>query len=144
MAVVRQPDSSLIQSKVIELNDLILSAQSSAIDAKLQQTTLLEQISALEAKIASFEKWDAEKQRYKLTQAAPGIVAHVLKRSEAQGEPGHALCPNCYEKRTKSILQHNGEMILVKIAHVCPACRTILKTGGYQVPKFAEDNTGAA
>ena len=85
-------DAALLQSKVIELNDAIISAQSSALDAQAEQFTLVERVGDLEKEIARSKTWDTEKQRYSLTQCAPGAFAYVVKQSEARGEPGHALC----------------------------------------------------
>ena len=131
-------DAALLQTKVIELNELILSAQSSALDAQADQLALIERINELEKEVARFKTWDTEKQRYRLIQFVPGAVAYVLKQSEAHGEPGHALCANCYERGVKSILQSNGEPRIADHAFECPFCKTAIKNHGHEPPEFAD------
>ena len=98
-------DTSLIQGKVIELQAEILTAQSSAFSAQTDQFTLLERVRDLEKQLTELEAWSAEKQRYQLTELAPGAFAYVLKPEMAAGEPKHRLCANCYQHGRKSILQ---------------------------------------
>ncbi len=131
-------DAALLQDKVIELNDTIISAQSSALDAQADQFALVERVSELEKEIARFETWETEKQRYRLTQCAPGAFAYTVKRSEARGEPSHALCTACYERGVKSILQTNGELMISRHAWVCPSCGAEMRTHGEPLPDFAE------
>jgi hypothetical protein len=83
---------------VIELQEKILTAQSA-------QSDLVERIRELEAKVTSFEKWEAEKERYQLTDFGDGTFAYLLKPEEARGEPPHRICAQCYQKDEKSILQ---------------------------------------
>jgi hypothetical protein len=75
-AMIGLRDAAMIQGKIIELNSVILSAQSSAFEANNTQSALLKQISDLEEKIAQLETWDAEKQRYQLTELSDGVLAY--------------------------------------------------------------------
>ena len=131
-------DAALLQDKVVELNDAIISAQSSALDAQAEQFTLVERVGDLEKEIARSKTWDTEKQRYSLVQFAPGVVAYALKKSEARGEPGHALCANCYERGVKSILQSNGDPYIDDHAFECSSCNTAIKTPRDSPPEFAD------
>lgn len=131
-------DASLLQEKVIELNTVILSAQSSALDAKAEQFALLERIRSLEKELRRLKEWETEKQRYKLITFVPGAVAYVLKSSEARGEPGHALCTNCYQKNVKSILQYNQSSFTAEQAFVCASCGFEQKTNGRRSPEYAD------
>jgi hypothetical protein len=101
---------------VIELQERILAAQQA-------QSALLEQIGTLEAKVASFENWESEKQDYELRQLEQGGFAYVLKPEKRDGKPPHGLCPNCYEQRRKSILQTNGEPQWTEHFFKCPSCK---------------------
>ncbi len=83
---------------VIELQEKILAAQSA-------QSDLVELIRELEQKVASFERWEAEKKRYKLTDFGGGTFAYLLKPEATNGEPSHRICAQCYQKSEKSILQ---------------------------------------
>jgi hypothetical protein len=103
-------DAAKIQAKVIELQAEILSAQQSAFAANSAQTALLTHIRQLETEVAEAKAWDTEKQRYQLSDVGLGSLAYTL-RPEAQGaEPAHAICPGCYQKGKKSILQHDSEL----------------------------------
>jgi hypothetical protein len=98
-------DLSLVQSKVIELQGEILSAQSSAFAAQEAQASLLKRIGQLEQEVTDFKAWDAEKQRYQLTELRPGAFAYSLKPDAGGSEPPHCLCANCYAQGHKAILQ---------------------------------------
>lgn len=124
-------DAAVRNAAVIDLQGQILAAQE-------QQMALVERVGNLEKEMTRFETWETEKQRYRLIQFTPGTVAYVLKRSDANGEPGHALCTNCYERGTKSILQENGKRIRVDQGFVCPSCKTTIITRGYDPPDYAD------
>lgn len=124
-------DATSRNAVVIELQEKILGAQAA-------QSALIDRVSELEKEMARLETWEAEKQRYKLTQCAPGAFAYVLKQAEARGEPGHAICAYCYERRIKSIIQSNGEPQIFKHAWTCPTCKSAMKTGGENLPEFAD------
>jgi hypothetical protein len=57
---------------VIELQEKILAARE-------HQSALLDRVGALEAEVAGFKTWDAEKQRYELQPIGDGAVAYMLK-----------------------------------------------------------------
>ena len=124
-------DAAVRNAAVIELQEKILAAQE-------QQMTLVERVGELEKEVARSKTWDAEKQRYHLTQCAPGAFAFILKRSEARGEPGHALCTACYERGTKSILQSNGKGLIHEHAWACPSCKAEMKPRGELIPEYAD------
>jgi hypothetical protein len=115
------------QAKVIELQGVILAAQSSALTANSEQFSMLERIRALEEEIAAIEAWGTEKQRYELKAIAPGSFAYSLK-SDAQGsEPPHLICAACYERRKKAILQRRPHIgIGMPNMLVCPECRVTI------------------
>jgi hypothetical protein len=99
-------DSAKLLETTVELNQQILSAQKALADAQTEQATLVETINTLEAKIAAFEQWDGEKQRYELKQlGSHGVYAYAIKEEARGSEPMHWICPDCYENRHKSRLQ---------------------------------------
>jgi hypothetical protein len=67
----------------VELQEKILAAQ-------IHQSTLIEQVSSLEAEVAHLKDWEAEKQKYQLTElrAGGGIFAYSK-------QPSHCL-PNFF------------------------------------------------
>ena len=93
-----------VQGKVIELQSAILSAQSSALSATSEQAGMAEEIRALKTQIASLQRWDEERQRYKLVRPFDATTVYALKPSFANGDPAHWLCTTCYENGRKSIL----------------------------------------
>jgi hypothetical protein len=117
-----------VQGKVIELQTVILSAQSSAIAAQSDQFALLQRVSDLEAKMADMEAWDAEKQRYRLTQFPPGVLIYVLKDEASASEPIHRLCANCFENRKRSFLQSRGFTEGIETLH-CYGCKSDFHVG---------------
>jgi hypothetical protein len=126
-AMIGLRDAQAIQTKVIELNSKILEAQSSAFLANEERSALIERVGRLEQEIAALKAWNAEKNRYELTQWGNGAFAYVLKETEQAGEPRHALCANCYQRGAKSILQSNGEPRWMLHAWECPSCRAAVK-----------------
>lgn len=116
-------DTAMIQGKVIELQTVILSAQSSAFAANATQTALLDQVRHLETQVASLKTWEAEKQRYQLQEMGRGAFAYVLKAEASGGQPLHALCQTCYERGAKSLLQSNGAPRWDEHYWACPVCK---------------------
>lgn len=83
---------------IIDLQKEILAAQAA-------QFALLERVGKLEKEVTRLESWDAEKQRYQLTEIEPNIFARTLKEGMENGEPKHNLCDACYEFGFKSRLK---------------------------------------
>lgn len=118
-------DAANRNAAVIELQERILTAQQA-------QSALLEQIGALEAKVAGFEKWEAEKERYSLTDFGGGTFAYSLKAEAAKGEPYHRICPKCYEQRQKGILQFRLKTSHKQDRYQCSACKSEFDFGTWQ------------
>jgi len=95
-------DAARRNAAVIELQEKILAAQQA-------QVALVERIGELEKEVARFETWETQKKRYKLTDYGGGTFAYALKPEEAQGEPPHRICANCYESGHRAVLQFSHE-----------------------------------
>jgi hypothetical protein len=104
-AMVGLRDEAKLQSKIIELQGIILSAQAAALSTQSSQLTLLQRISQLEKEMADMEAWDAEKKKYELKEISDGTFAYVLKEDAGTSEPAHWLCATCYQHGKKSLLQ---------------------------------------
>ncbi len=128
-----------IQSKVIELQSEILAAQSGALAAQSDQSSLLEEIRQLKARMAEIEGWENEAKRYKLTDYGAGTFAYQLKTGMENGEPPHSLCPNCFQNRKKSILQTMGNPKDTDSRRLmmCPACDGRFPLGKVAAGNFA-------
>lgn len=99
-----------LNTELIEMQELVMSAQSCAIAAQGAQSALAESERNLKAKVARFENWDNDKIRYMLRQIGHHSFAYRLRDECAQeSEPVHHLCVNCYENGEKSILNYSGQ-----------------------------------
>ena len=131
--------TSEVQTKIIELQNALLSAQGSAIAATTQQFELQEKVRALEAHLASHDDWSRESQRYSLISMWGGSAqAFALKQDSANGEHPHLLCPQCFVNRKKGMLASVNKDGWV--VYVCPSCKNTIATGyrGIGAPKFVE------
>lgn len=108
-----------IQGQVFELQRVILAAQRETFAANEAQSTLLKQVDSLEKEITRLEAWDAEKQRYQLTEIGPSVFAYSLKPDARGSDPDHKVCAACYEEGRRGVLQQESRP-LRKIALVCP------------------------
>ncbi|MDK4711091.1 hypothetical protein [Rhizobium sp. CNPSo 4039] len=108
MTVKEINDLSQVRDKVIEMQGLILNAQSSAMTAQTQLFEVFHENSELKKKVSEVEEWKATADRYKLVDFGGDTFAYELKAEAANGEPIHRLCPVCFGKRSRSYLQHQG------------------------------------
>ena len=123
-------DAAKLQSLTIDLQAAILDAQRGAIDAQLEQTSLIDRIRALEEEVARMKAWDAEKERYALTDLGNGRFVYTLKDSADTAEPEHHLCQNCFNHGQKSILQKESLAVGRTKLLVCHSCNAELITRG--------------
>lgn len=117
-------DTAIIKAKVAELLGEIASAQEGALRSQEREFALSRQIHELEQRIADMETWNAEKERYKLTDFGGGTFAYLLKPEMSNDEPSHRLCPNCFQKREKSILQFFSRTMTQQDRYGCHSCKT--------------------
>jgi hypothetical protein len=120
-------DAAVRNGAVIELQEMILSAQN-------QQSALIERVRELEEQVTHFENWEAEKQRYQLTDNGLGVMAYTLKPGMENGQPPHSICAGCYERRQKSILQPETRSLGRTKHLVCHQCGSdLIVVGGRSV-----------
>jgi hypothetical protein len=122
-------DLSVFQSKVIELQSVILEAQSGVFNANDERSALIEQISQLKKEMADLKTWDTEKKRYELKAITADALAYALKPESQGAEPPHFICANCYEHGKKSLLQMKARNIAssslgIPTQYRCPECRS--------------------
>jgi RNase P subunit RPR2 len=140
---IRLRDIATLHAKTIALRKVILRAQSSALRAQSEQSTLLERIRQLEETIAEVQAWNAEKQKYRLTEINPGQFAYTLKGHTGSTEPQHMLCANCYNHNEKSILQTEIRYAGKRTVYFCQNCgsdmffnRTSGQKGTFRPPRL--------
>src|SRR6516225_5243620 len=119
--------SGLVQEAIqvrdtVKFGEVIIGLQAQILAAQQGAMSAAERMRELEAQVASFEAWDAEKQRYQLVDFGGGTFAYQLKQDETRGEPMHRLCPTCFEKRQRSILQSRGQNAFRQDMYECLSC----------------------
>jgi hypothetical protein len=123
----------VIKAQIGELQAQILAAQESALRAQERESALARRVDELKAKIAEFETWDREKERYELQRLPPGALVYGLKDAASATAPPHYLCANCFEQRKKSYLQSQGPSVGVEYFH-CHTCGEKIRSGTPQRP----------
>lgn len=121
-----------VQAKVIELQQIILSAQESALRANADQFELMNELKILREQLEEIHKWSEEKNRYVLHKSnatSGGVVYALLKSESREGEPAHFLCPECYELGSKSILMNSSNERSSFTKWVCNKCKLEIPTG---------------
>jgi hypothetical protein len=140
---------SEVQAKAIELQQIILAAQSGALAAQSEQFALLQQIRDLEEEVANAKAWNEQKQRYALVSPWQGAVTYALKKQSSNAEPPHWICATCYENGRRSILNDGMKYAPAgrgrnAVSLVCPVCSAHIVSewsGGPIERKYAEDIT---
>lgn len=133
-AMIGLRDAAAFQSKMIEFQAKIIEANNSAFAAQEERSALLQRISQLETDVARIKAWEAEKQRYQLTDFGGGTFAYVLKPEASGAEPPHRICAACYQQGHKSILQFRFKTTTQQDRYVCPACKTEFDFGERRPP----------
>lgn len=114
-----------VQTKVIELQNQILLAQSSALDAKAEYSALLDRVETLQKEIARLKAWEQERANYVLKEVSQGNFAYVLKDDTKTEEPQHWLCCQCFNDGYKSVIQFSGHKEFHKV-FLCNRCKSTL------------------
>ena len=128
-------DTAKFGDAIIELQAQIMAAQHGALAAQQREAAMAEEIRGLKTRMAELETWDAEKQRYELTDFGSGTFAYLLKSDMSSGEPEHRLCTACYQKGHKSILQFRYRTATKQDKFACPVCKTNVLLGEYSEPQ---------
>ena len=114
-----------INAKVIELQNIILSAQGDALAAQSDQFSMAEEIRNLKQEAMRLKEWGTQKARYKLVAPWEGATMYALKESMKESDPPHWICTNCYENGVKSILQYQRAATGFA-SYVCTNCGFIV------------------
>lgn len=95
---------------VSEVNAKLIDANTAVLASQEKQSFLSERVRQLEQEIIQSKNWQAESERYQLTEIAPGRLAYTIKPGYEKGETRHLLCTNCFCNSKKSYLhlQHKN------------------------------------
>ena len=93
-----------INQAIIDIQRILLEAQTSALGDKQSISQLRDQISTLQSQVEAKQNWVVEQSRYVLTKSQRGVYFYGLKSEFAVAEVEHRLCATCFESGKKSIL----------------------------------------
>ncbi|MEQ1577615.1 MAG: hypothetical protein ABL894_08180 [Hyphomicrobium sp.] len=99
-------DNAAFLSKSNELHGQIAGLLGEIVAAQQRAAVQNAEIETLKSKLAELENWEKEKARYELVDFGGQTFALRLKANALNGEPTHRLCPDCFQQKRKSILQH--------------------------------------
>jgi hypothetical protein len=92
-----------INQAIIDIQRILLEAQSAAIEDKQQLANISSQIQELRVEMKTKNDWSQEAQRYVLNECKTGVFTYDLRPEFANGETHHRLCANCFTNKKKSI-----------------------------------------
>lgn len=116
-------DKVRINAAVIEIQEKILTAQEGAAAAR-------ERLTELEGQLAAYKSWDAIAVRYALRNFGDDTFAYEFVVDSEDDTPAHLACPNCFQKRERSILQFRSKSGARRF-FVCPACEKTFPLGAH-------------
>jgi hypothetical protein len=109
-----------INQAIIDIQRILLEAQSGAIEDKQRIATLAAEVQELQLVLKQQKNWEEEAKRYVLTESEVGTFTYELRREFADTEVHHRLCVTCFENGKKSVLQ-------CEAFAVCNNCGTRIK-----------------
>jgi hypothetical protein len=108
---------------IAEIIGQLSKAQGELIMTQQRELALTDEKRALETEAMRLRDWSTEKTRYKLTEHGDNrVLAYAFQRTEGSKEPPHSLCPDCFSKSEKSILQPETMDIGRAESLACHAC----------------------
>ena len=132
-----------VKGKIIELQAALLEVHTNALSATTAQFELLAQVVALKDQLKAFNDWDEQGPRYALV--CPwhdAAQVYALRKASSDGEVPHFLCPNCFHKRQRVILNQAFVTANRYVLLACPSCKAKIETRYTQnlgTPNYAEE-----
>jgi hypothetical protein len=106
-ALAASATDAKLNTQLIDFQTALIQINSDAVALQIENQGLRNDIEALKSQARKAYDWAAERLRYKLI--APwdghGSVLYALRKDRAEGETAHWLCPACFERGSKSMLQ---------------------------------------
>jgi len=110
-----------INEKATEIYSYLNDVQEKLMSLQADHMSMTRLKDDLERQVMELTQWNKEKAHYALAKLPSGAMVYQLKPSYQGDEPAHYLCPNCYQKQVKSILQFHGYSQWHSILR-CPDC----------------------
>jgi len=132
----------LKKGATVEAQEQIMALREGALELQEENFSLKEKVMGLEARLQNKNDWESEIARYQLVTPWRGPSSvFALKSSLANDELPHYICPTCFNKGEKIILNPNNEKGGMMVM-VCANCKARIDTGyrGVGPAKYAEDH----
>ena len=115
----------------------LVTTQQALLELQNVVTAVREENEELEKEISRIRDFQTVRERYQLVALGPGALAYALKEELQADTPPHHLCPQCFEKDKRSILQFAGIERGRRGVLACGACgeRVMYPHSGYAAPK---------
>ncbi|HBR7873733.1 TPA: hypothetical protein MHQ07_03285 [Klebsiella pneumoniae subsp. pneumoniae] len=110
-----------INEKATEIYSYLNDVQEKLMALQIEHMTMARLKDDLERQVVQLTEWNQDKQHYALTKLPSGALVYQLKPAYQGDEPVHQLCPNCYQKQVKSIIQFHGYSQWHSVLK-CPNC----------------------
>jgi hypothetical protein len=130
-AMVDVRDATKLSAQIGELQQAIIAAQVHAIAIAEKNFALSNRVQELESECKRLTDWSVEAQNYEVKEISTGVFAYLAKGDATSLQSAQKLCPNCFAKRAKSLLQQSNDDYR-SVGLTCPACRMKLVFHGYQ------------
>lgn len=111
---------------VIDIQNNLLGLQGIIYELNEKLMAKDTEIEELRIKLSRLNDWDGVTARYELKQFN-GSVVYVLKQEYQTEEPIHMICPSCFGKNEKSILQARNISGRFGQDFVCISCNSIIQ-----------------
>jgi hypothetical protein len=112
-----------------------------AMQAREQVCGLQEERNRAVDALRAADDWTSEKSRYELRDLGDGftsgIFAYGLKDDQASNEPAHSICPDCYQRGAKAILQRVTRSPGMCQVAICQQCNWEAYVSGHWRPEHA-------
>ena len=123
-------DEAKRNAQLIEFQKALINANALIASVQQQNASLLREKDDLEKQIMQLENWKAEKDRYTMVTVFEAATVYSLKESMSNGEPPHFICPVCYQRGHKTLLQpKKAGTGFVHLYCPTPSCNFDIPTG---------------
>jgi predicted RNA-binding Zn-ribbon protein involved in translation (DUF1610 family) len=106
-----------VNARVIDLQNVILGLQSNLLELHSGYAQLLSEKAELETRLKGEDEWARVEKEYQLRSVGPDLYVYISTTLK----PSHWLCPNCFQKKQKAILQMYNQNDYGRHYH-CPNC----------------------
>jgi len=139
--VLKSKVDSAVTQKAIDLQAALITLQSTVMSIQAQNQDLLAENSQLKQQLIAAKNWEAEAQKYSLTEIIPGTFVYAINQDQLSTQPYHWLCTHCYENKQKSILQRGGKEPRGWVYN-CPICKAQIFGPGEPARLIAKPGSG--